>query len=77
MDRDPERDRWPLCPRVDVLPMPLPMPRPTRLRLAVAPFGGLNVDKFVGTLSFPLRSRSVVVGSSYSVSLSPFGKLGN
>jgi hypothetical protein len=32
------------------LPIPLPMPRPTRLRLAVAPLGGRNVDKFVGTV---------------------------
>jgi hypothetical protein len=29
------------------------MPRPTRFLLAVAPFGGCKVDKFVGTL-FPL-----------------------
>src|SRR5215468_9828657 len=48
--REPEREPWPLWPRVEVLPMPLPMPLPTRLRLAVAPLGGLNVDKFIGTL---------------------------
>jgi hypothetical protein len=29
------------------------MPRPTRLRLAVAPLGGRNVDKLVGTVFFP------------------------
>ena len=28
----PLRAFWPLCPRVDVLPMPDPMPLPTRLR---------------------------------------------
>src|SRR5262249_42864739 len=52
--REPERDPCPLWPRVEVLPMPLPMPRPTRLRLAVAPLGGRNVDKFVGTVVFSL-----------------------
>src|SRR5260370_13665468 len=30
------------------------MPRPTRLRLAVAPLGGRNVERFVGTVCFPL-----------------------
>jgi len=47
--REPERERWPLWPRVEVLPMPLPIPRPTRLRFAVAPLGALNVDRLVGT----------------------------
>src|SRR5260370_24042593 len=47
--REPERERWPLCPRVEVLPIPLPMPRPTRFLFAVAPLGGRNVDRFVGT----------------------------
>src|SRR5215469_12950997 len=47
--REPEREPWPLCPRVAVLPMPLPIPRPTRLRLAVAPLGGRKVERFVGT----------------------------
>src|SRR6476646_10753179 len=47
--REPERERWPLWPRVDVLPIPLPMPRPTRFLLAVAPLGGRKFDKFVGT----------------------------
>src|SRR5260370_24838638 len=51
--REPDLDRWPLCPRVEVLPMPLPMPRPTRLRLAVAPLGGRNVERLVDIL-FPL-----------------------
>ena len=37
--REPLRERCPLCPRVDVLPMPEPMPRPTRLRFSVAFFG--------------------------------------
>src|SRR6266481_975310 len=54
--RDPERDPWPLWPRVDVLPMPLPIPRPMRLRFAVAPFGGLNVERLVGTCFLFLRS---------------------
>ena len=47
--REPERERWPLWPRVEVLPIPLPMPRPTRFLLDVAPLGGRKFDKFVGT----------------------------
>src|SRR5262245_59688819 len=48
--REPERDPCPLWPRVEVLPIPLPIPRPTRLRLAVAPFGGRSLERFVGTV---------------------------
>src|SRR2546423_14344252 len=48
--REPERERWPLCPRVEVLPMPEPMPRPTRFLLAVEPFGALSVDRFIGKI---------------------------
>src|SRR6202035_749902 len=48
--RIPVRDRWPLCPRVDVLPIPEPMPRPTRLRFSDAFFGARMLDKFM-TLS--------------------------
>src|SRR5579863_8160671 len=45
--RDPVRERCPLCPRVDVLPIPEPMPRPTRLRFSVAFFGARMFDKFI------------------------------
>src|SRR5579863_5882990 len=45
--RDPVRERCPLCPRVDVLPMPEPMPRPTRLRFSDAFFGARMLDKFM------------------------------
>src|SRR5579871_3964215 len=45
--REPLRDRWPLCPRVEVLPMPEPMPRPTRLRFSDDFFGALMLDKFM------------------------------
>src|SRR5216684_5074490 len=45
--REPVRERWPLCPRVDVLPMPEPMPRPTRLRFSVAFLGARIFDKFM------------------------------
>src|SRR5438477_5935218 len=45
--REPERERCPLCPRVEVLPMPLPMPRPTRLRFSDDFFGALMVDRFI------------------------------
>src|SRR5579859_1099195 len=65
--RDPERDPWPLWPRVDVLPIPLPIPRPIRLRFAVAPFGGLNVERLVGTCFLFGAAR---LAAGYSVSLS-------
>src|SRR6185369_15958289 len=42
----PERDPWPLWPRVEVLPMPDPIPRPTRLRDVFAFFGARRFDKF-------------------------------
>src|SRR5882762_9885973 len=45
--REPLRERWPLWPRVDVLPMPDPIPRPTRLRFSVAFFGARRFDKFM------------------------------
>src|SRR5579875_69932 len=44
---EPERDPWPLWPRVEVLPMPEPMPRPTRLRGALAFFGARRFDRFL------------------------------
>src|ERR1700693_1555287 len=49
---EPVRERCPLCPRVDVLPMPEPMPRPTRLRFSVAFFGARILDKFISTPTF-------------------------
>jgi hypothetical protein len=41
------------------------MPRPTRFLLDVAPLGGRNVDKFVGTVLFLLTQPT----SGYSVAL--------
>src|SRR5215470_9619988 len=49
--REPLRERWPLCPRVEVLPMPDPIPRPTRFLLALAFFGARTLDKFIKALS--------------------------
>src|ERR1700683_4722608 len=49
--REPVRERCPLCPRVDVLPIPEPIPRPTRLRFSVAFFGARMFDKFISKLS--------------------------
>src|SRR5664279_873081 len=39
--------RWPLEPRVEVLPCPEPMPRPIRLRPFTWPFGGFNPLRFI------------------------------
>jgi hypothetical protein len=49
--REPLRERWPLCPRVDVFPMPDPMPRPTRFLFDDAFFGARILDKFINKLS--------------------------
>src|SRR5690349_4610479 len=49
--REPLRERWPLWPRVEVLPMPEPRPRPTRLRFSDAFFGARMLDKFITKLS--------------------------
>src|ERR1700685_818430 len=43
---EPERDPWPLWPRVEVLPMPDPMPRPTRLRPVFAFLGARKLERF-------------------------------
>src|ERR1700683_5208951 len=43
---EPERDLWPLWPRVEVLPMPDPMPRPTRLRPVLAFLGARKFERF-------------------------------
>src|ERR1700677_1517337 len=43
---EPERDPWPLWPRVEVLPMPEPIPRPTRLRPVFAFLGARRLDRF-------------------------------
>ena len=49
--REPLRERWPLCPRVEVLPMPEPMPRPTRFLFSVAFFGARMFERFINKLS--------------------------
>src|SRR5271170_4674600 len=46
MRLEPERDPWPLWPRVEVLPMPEPIPRPTRLRPVFAFLGARRLDRF-------------------------------
>src|SRR5882762_3386030 len=43
---EPERDPWPLWPRVEVFPMPEPIPRPTRLRPVFAFLGARRLDRF-------------------------------
>src|SRR5580658_1731951 len=43
---EPVRDPWPLCPRVEVLPMPDPIPRPTRLRPVLAFLGARKFERF-------------------------------
>src|SRR5579862_1124 len=45
--REPLRERCPLCPRADVLPIPEPMPRPTRFLFSAAFFGALTFERFM------------------------------
>src|SRR5215475_15498427 len=47
--REPLRERCPLWPRVDVLPIPDPMPRPTRFRFSDDFLGARTLDKFIGS----------------------------
>src|SRR5580698_5060306 len=54
---EPERDPWPLCPRVEALPIPDPMPRPTRLRLVFAFFGALRFDRFIAIAFISANAR--------------------
>src|SRR6185369_1025515 len=51
--REPLRERCPLCPRAEVLPMPDPMPRPTRFLFDDAFFGARMFERFMSScLSF-------------------------
>src|SRR5271155_6084437 len=43
---EPERERCPLWPRVEVLPMPEPIPRPTRFLLLLACLGARRLERF-------------------------------
>src|SRR5579885_986349 len=45
--REPERERCPLCPRVEVLPMPDPIPRPTRFLVEFAFLGARRFERFI------------------------------
>ena len=48
---EPERDPWPLWPRVEVLPMPEPIPRPTRFLFSFAFFGAFRLERFSAMIS--------------------------
>ena len=75
--REPLRERWPLCPRVDVLPMPEPIPRPTRLRPVLAFFGARRLDRFCAMISSLIAPGGVTPADSrcwsYQFVSSPFG----
>src|SRR5579862_8880803 len=58
--REPLRERWPLCPRVEVLPMPEPMPRPTRFLPSFAFFGARTFERFIRN-SFSLETLRLYV----------------
>src|ERR1700761_6510668 len=48
---EPERERCPLWPRVDVLPIPDPIPRPTRFLPLFAFLGARKFERFFDILS--------------------------
>src|SRR6266702_1011126 len=45
MRLEPEREPWPLWPRVEVLPMPEPIPRPTRFLFSLAFLGARRLER--------------------------------
>src|ERR1017187_2700577 len=45
ISEDPEREPWPLWPRVEVLPMPEPIPRPTRFLFSFAFLGARRLER--------------------------------
>src|SRR5438874_2973568 len=45
MRDEPEREPWPLWPRVAVLPIPEPIPRPTRFLFSFAFLGGRRLER--------------------------------
>src|ERR1700733_10643805 len=45
MRLEPEREPWPLWPRVEVLPMPEPIPRPTRFLFSFAFLGARRLER--------------------------------
>src|ERR1035437_2512456 len=45
ISEEPEREPWPLVPRVAVLPMPEPMPRPTRFLFSFAFLGARRLER--------------------------------
>src|ERR1700761_6948208 len=49
--REPDRERWPLWPRLEVLPMPEPIPRPTRFLPVFACLGARRLERFFAILS--------------------------
>src|SRR5690349_1387674 len=73
--RDPERERWPLWPRPEVLPMPEPMPRPTRFLFELAAFGARSVERLVAITLFPFRAKTLALQNSLVDDLHEVGDL--
>src|SRR4051794_13503522 len=81
--REPERERCPLCPRPEVLPIPLPIPRPTRFLFEFAFLGARMFERFIVFLNslvlfyprafalFVLRPRAwpALIGACHSLTL--------
>src|ERR1019366_3663347 len=61
---NPVPARWPLEPRVEVLPCPEPMPRPIRFRPFTWPAGGFNPLRFIVPILH--HQRYAIAGTHYS-----------
>src|SRR5215472_12044278 len=70
--RETLRERWPLCPRADVLPMPEPMPRPTRLRFSEDFFGARMLDRFMILILSISGNQFIAEGIALTLSLRRF-----
>src|SRR5208337_4434514 len=62
--REPLRERWPLWPRVEVLPIPEPIPRPTRFLPEFAFFGARIFERFIRKLSALSFQLSAIYGTA-------------
>src|SRR5436305_1534451 len=61
---EPERERWPLWPRVEVLPMPEPIPRPTRFLPVLAFLGARKLERFFAMIFLAIAPSGVIQDDS-------------
>src|SRR5277367_1882096 len=67
MREDPEREPWPLCPRVEVLPIPEPIPRPMRFLFSFAFLGARRLERLRIAIVFPRYNAAEVFSDSHDL----------